>query len=427
MKPRNKLETKIVELSSKFKPITNTQKRWAEKTIFDNYYILHFKNQNSKTAYCLECGVKFDNQKTKVQQCHSCKKKLIPFENYNSYDCFDEQYYSILDTIDNYQVIRIVNVRKYVHKMEPARYLHNEIARHFIDETGKKISIGKIDKSGYNRNNFKGSALEIRKYSKEQSRMDNYDGPIYPKYNLIPILKRNGFDISKDNYYLVWYVMSLITDNQFETLYKLGQFSFLRYYYDNRISKYYKTILLLYKLNYDVPINIIKDYLDYLEMLTFFGKNLLDKKYVCPNDIKEAHDKYVEKKRIFFTDQKIKKQKIEIKENNKIYKQKKNKFLNLKFQENDLVIQPLQSVKEFLIEGDTFSHCVFTNAYYNKNNSLILSARIGNKRIETVEVSLIDFTVKQSRGMFNKPTEWNSQIVSLVKSNMNKIKKLCIQ
>mgnify|MGYP000296788918 FL=1 len=49
-------------------------------------------------------------------------------------------------------------------------------------------------------------------------------------------------------------------------------------------------------------------------------------------------------------------------------------------------------------------HCVFTNEYYLKADSLILSATIDGKRIETIEVSLKRMEVVQSRGVCNKNT-----------------------
>ena len=54
---------------------------------------------------------------------------------------------------------------------------------------------------------------------------------------------------------------------------------------------------------------------------------------------------------------------------------------------------------EFYEEGKAMHHCVYTNAYYNDENSLILSARIDGERIETVEVDLQTLKVVQSRGV----------------------------
>ena len=47
-----------------------------------------------------------------------------------------------------------------------------------------------------------------------------------------------------------------------------------------------------------------------------------------------------------------------------------------------IIVKVLQSVDEFYEEGKAMHHCVYTNAYYNDENSLILSARIDGERIE---------------------------------------------
>ena len=68
-------------------------------------------------------------------------------------------------------------------------------------------------------------------------------------------------------------------------------------------------------------------------------------------------------------------------------------------------------------------HCVWSNKYFLKENSLILSATIDGVRIETIEVSLKTFKVVQSRGVCNSNTEYHDRIVALVDSNMNLIRK----
>ena len=63
-------------------------------------------------------------------------------------------------------------------------------------------------------------------------------------------------------------------------------------------------------------------------------------------------------------------------------------------------------------------HCVFKCEYYARENSIILSAhdREGN-RIETIEFSLTENKVVQSRGVCNKNTEYHDRIVNLVNAN----------
>ena len=66
---------------------------------------------------------------------------------------------------------------------------------------------------------------------------------------------------------------------------------------------------------------------------------------------------------------------------------------------------------------------LFSNSYFLEKNSLILSATIDGKRIETVEVSLKTLEVVQSRGLHNSNTEYHDRIVNLVNSNVNLIRQ----
>ena len=68
-------------------------------------------------------------------------------------------------------------------------------------------------------------------------------------------------------------------------------------------------------------------------------------------------------------------------------------------------------------------NCLFSNEYYLKEDSLILSATIEGKRIETIEVSLKTLEVVQSRGLCNKNTEYHEQIVNLVNANHKLIRQ----
>lgn len=70
-------------------------------------------------------------------------------------------------------------------------------------------------------------------------------------------------------------------------------------------------------------------------------------------------------------------------------------------------------------EGIAMHHCV--GGYYNRPQSLILSAKVDGKRVETIEVDLNSYRVVQSRGLQNKSTKYHDRIVSLVNKNMNEI------
>ena len=86
-----------------------------------------------------------------------------------------------------------------------------------------------------------------------------------------------------------------------------------------------------------------------------------------------------------------------------------------------IVVVPLKSLEEFQQEGEIMHHCVFTNEYYRRDDSLILSASIDGQRLETVEVSLSRLEVAQSRGVCNKDSPYHKQIIKLVQHNMHLI------
>jgi hypothetical protein len=85
----------------------------------------------------------------------------------------------------------------------------------------------------------------------------------------------------------------------------------------------------------------------------------------------------------------------------------------------------IRSIADMALEGKYMNHCVYKNEYYKKKNSLILSARdMSGNRLETVEISLRNWCVIQSRGISNNPTQYHDEIVRLVNENMYQFKKV---
>ena len=82
-------------------------------------------------------------------------------------------------------------------------------------------------------------------------------------------------------------------------------------------------------------------------------------------------------------------------EDEKRFHELKSKFFGISFTDGTIQVHVLESVQEHLDEGVAMHHCVFDNAYYLKENSLILSATIEGRRIETIEVNLDTLKVVQ--------------------------------
>ena len=108
-------------------------------------------------------------------------------------------------------------------------------------------------------------------------------------------------------------------------------------------------------------------------------------------------------------------------ENEERFQELKSPFFGITFTDGVIQVKVLESVQEYLEEGKALHHCVFTNEYYLKEQSLILSARMNGKRIETIEVSLETMKVIQCRGLQNKNTEYHDRIIDLVNRNIRQI------
>ena len=104
-----------------------------------------------------------------------------------------------------------------------------------------------------------------------------------------------------------------------------------------------------------------------------------------------------------------------------------SRYLDLVFSDGLIEITVLQTAEDFYNEGEAMHHCVYTNAYYAKDNSLVMSAHIGDKRIETVEIDLQRLSISQSRGSHNQNSEYHDRIMSLVQRNLPKIARRATQ
>lgn len=102
----------------------------------------------------------------------------------------------------------------------------------------------------------------------------------------------------------------------------------------------------------------------------------------------------------------------------------KGKYFGLQFTDGTIVVSVLDSVLAHYQEGDAMHHCVGSKSYYLNPASLIMSARINGKRIETIELSLSSFKIVQSRGLQNKATEYHDRIIALVKKNVKQVRRL---
>lgn len=428
MKPRTKMQKFITEETKKINWIGPEVIEWAKETVLNKFVTFSYKTIH----YCMECGHKWkanvaETQKAKKVTCPCCKNKLIiPYGERENY-LRQEEYFLKFETIGNIQVIRKFIIIKMMFKKKKASYSIFEVSREHILEDGRiaALSLAGSMGSGYYRQTWQfGSGLEFRNHNWGNTVHVNYNF-IYPKKKFTKLLRRNGIKNSTHGLDPLRILKGLLVDTRLETVFKSKDYSIAKYILEtgnDAVEKYWSSIKICKRNGYKIKdFSIWKDMLDILD---FFGKDIHSPKYICPDDLFKAHDKYLSKKRKFDREKRAQELKEEIQRDNKIYVKRKSKFFDLKFSQDNLVIVPLYSVEQVLEESDELSHCAFTNGYHNKKSSLLFSATIEGKKTETVEVSLKTFKVLQCRGFKNNPTKYNSKIVKLMEKNMDKIKNI---
>lgn len=425
MKPTTVLQKKVVELSAQLPTITEKQSKWAFEKCFDSYAA-----QLNKNIYCLDCGhqwkTELQNWQNEItgESCPNCSKDLKMFKHNGN--CRKTEYFSILTTKENFQIQRVIMVHKTMKKKTEARYSFVEVIQHWIGSNGKKttISLACSGMSMYYDQWRYGTGLEVRGQSNNSNLRDNLNiWAIYPERKILPVIKRNGFKGNFHNIQIHKLFSMLIKDSFAETLLKTKQISLLRYYSEARgtiSATWMPPIKICIRNNY-----IIKDiqtWMDYLQLLIYFKKDLRNSKYVCPSDLNLEHDRLIAKKRDIQRREKIEQMRLKIQEAQVQYIEQKQAYFGLQFSDKNITVKVIETVKEFMDEGDELNHCLFTNEYHKKADSLVLSARIKNKPIETIEVSLTDLKILQARGQGNKATKYHKEIVNLVNNNLHMIK-----
>lgn len=421
MKPKTAHEIKIVELSKNLPTITQHQNVLAFAKCFDNYAV-----QSRKSIFCLECGHMWkvnDNKKHKKVTCEKCSKKLVVSDKYSN-GLKETDYYQIITTHDKFQIVRMICISKTMRKNSKCFHFAHEVMQIFIDESGKSRTLSKnvVGMSHYFDQWIVYSELALKSNDKN-NRFYLIPSFVQSNKKILPIVKRNGF---KGKFYGIApqiLFKAILSDSIAETLLKTIQPDLLYYHIRNTSLKptgiYWNAIKICIRNNYEVK--DAKLWIDYIDLLEYFGKDIRNPKYVCPVDLKRSHDKLMAKKQDETFKTTFEEKKKQITKNQRHYFKAKKQFFGLVFSEKNISINVIETVKEFLEEGCIHNHCVFTNEYYKKQNSLILSAKVNGIHTETIQISLQNLEILQSRGKGNKASKHNKEIIKLVSKNLHQI------
>lgn len=428
MRARTKLQFKVKMLSEGLSRITRAQTKWSYE-----HCLPHFAYANKSSAFCLDCGKTFslDLISRKKAICPKCKTKLdVEFTRKTTNT--EVNYFAITHVVEEFQVAEYFELKAYYKKGEKVKYFLRAILEDWILPNGKITKIGLQHNASWHMDSWTGrweirENNKFRNYYEYSGKYDVYARKYHPDSVFKQEYRKIGINKNLSGLTLPEAINIIPNNPKAETLLKAKRFELLEKLptEEMRISKYWSSIKIVLRNRYKITDAGI--WFDYLQMLSYFGKDLHNSVYVCPKDLKKEHDRYVEKKRVRQRKEELERKRREIEEAEEAFKYKIERFLGFHIKSGNIIVKVLETVREFEQEGDILNHCLFENEYYAKEHSLILSARIDNVPVETIEVNLEKMKIEQSRGLDNKPSEHNKKIVSLVKRHLPQIRKIVAQ
>lgn len=420
MKAKTKMQIEVKSLSDYRLPDVDTNVVvWAQNTCFDK---LGYRNKTR--IACLECGYSWSREaERKVCKCPSCQAK-IKIKDTTNRVLREERYFAVIQSLDKYQVNRYFLIKGEFRVGYRPVFNITEVCQQWVLPNGKYVIYSMRHKISWSCDYWTGD-FEIRSNSSpyywKQNIYNVSPAFIYPEVNINQEFKKYGIRKMILGVSPLDLMISAVTNNRSESLLKMGQNSILEYYIKHRshylVDRYWKSICICQRHGY-----VIKDaslWIDYLTALEEQGKDIRNPHYICPSNLKIAHDKAMDKR----AQAQKKKQEIINQQNELKYARDKQAFIGASFQEEGIMINVLNSIKEFQEEGDKMHHCVYNNKYYQREDCLILSAKVKGVSVATIELSLNTWSVVQCRGKFNQDPPNKVEIITLMEKAIPELQK----
>lgn len=424
-----------------------------------------------KVVRCMDCNHTWTAENCNIDgtiECPVCHRKLKI--EWTEKTCMDEMAFASISQAwgDHWQVVRYFACYHYTHLMSLPKKQVFEVMQIWISDTGKVSYIAR-DLSMYPNRQRNPFILSRPMSVKHPERNKGY----YYVYDIRSIRcdTIKVFSVAK---FLRYYGITkasnrqnagLLLDELFhfvqeplvEVLYKSRQYGLMRVlfnkgfyekdeHYAERIAAlkialrhgYFKTAGFVERHNETRHDSrpLYSDWVDNIQNIIKLGLDNRSPHYVCPEDFKQMHDQLVRRvdnmNRAERTNEKTQKF-LSDEERKKCYIEQREAFFGIELKSDGFTIKVLPSVEEFEKEGTEMHHCVFANEYFDVKrnpNTLILSARKGDdwsnpdEIIETIEVSLREYSIIQSRGHCNENTPYHNKIMALVLNHMDEIREI---
>ena len=416
MKPRNKIERMVVKLSAELPPLSLKQKTWAIKTCVNEQDAYRSHSRISKGSFYLVCSFK------------------------------------------GWQILRYFQVSaKFRYHKLTGNVIFNECMQQWL-HNGDYVFLSKQRFYSFYADRFcRFTPLEVRNQTRwsylGDPRLLGWDGVYYAtiqkkfKYAIRDFSKKIDFDD----------IFRSVNAHSFnETLMRSDIEAWKKCRYHKAIYNADLVGAVKIAIRHGCA-SLIHDSLwwDMLEAIRYLKKDLRNPSIICPVNLKEAHDLWLtkaqsrkdkmadkmtklrkiqeEKRELAYMEEQAKreeKNKQKAKALASIYIAKRKQFFDMDISDGEIHIKVLRSVEEFYEEGKEMHHCVFANAYYdlnNRPNCLILSAKVNDIRMETLEVDIDSYSIIQCHGKYNQNSSLHEEIIKLVERNMWQIKSRATQ
>lgn len=243
--------------------------------------------------------------------------------------------------------------------------------------------------------------------------------------SMIPELRQRGLRTSTHGINPVRLVKALLSSNRLETLFKLRQFLLVHefsqdcYKFDDEMWQAVRVAL-----RHGYKLKDQKEFEQWYHMigdLSFLGLDTRNPYYICPANLAEAHQHWMDRVHRIKNAERIAEDLKRAEAYEATFHKTREQFLGMMFKKGRVTIQIIPTAKGIVEEGEAMHHCV--GGYYNKWDSLILTAKVDGKRMETIEVNLNDYEIVQSRGLQNQYTNFHNKIVHLMKQGLPEVRK----
>ncbi len=460
MKPTNKRERECWAIHEHLKDITDRQR---EEIAHRAFYASGTQYMNGD-CFCHECGHEFMREtdmwelellqnggeakrkrprhvlkkygQYEICTCPNCHKRLRmypydPVRGSRTRRAHFSHYFAVLECVGKYQIIRTFETIKIYGALQPAEYsVYAEVSQRYVDMEKREVACTMaLPINGLAMGGGRGTIpfrydqpMTIKKYYGSywygQDDTYNYDGEFLIR-SLHPDLRRARYERLHDA--SAEAMLFLLKNPHAETLCKLGEKK-LYYLLRREGDKIWPQLKICLRHGYKIKDTTM--WSDIIDALQDLHMDMHSPKYICPDNLKQMHDRLtalIRKKE----EEARRKRAIEEAEKHKRaaanYEKFVAPFLEIVLKGKNMTITVLPTVRAFAEEGEAMHHCVYSLGYYKKHDRLILSARDRKKnRIATIEYMLESGNINQCRAVCNKVPERDAEIRALITKNRSK-------